>query len=166
MSSMVIKQYIKELLLMRLTHTIAAVVFSFLLISPVYSHALCVKGSLVNIRSGPGTNYKSVWQVYRYMPLKKVGVSLSGVWYAVMDVDGDVNWIHKSLLTGAYRCAVVKSESVNVRRGPGMHYRKKYPEPMRQYDSFRVLRMKGAWVEVKDDMDNSGWINKHRLWIN
>jgi SH3-like domain-containing protein len=151
---------------MRLTSIIASLVFSLLLISPVASQALCVKGSLVNVRRGPGTEYKSVWQVYRYMPFKKVGVSLSGDWYAVRDVDGDVNWIHKSVVTGAYRCAVVKSEVVNVRTGPGTRYRKKYSDPMRQYDSFRVLRIKGAWVKVKDDMNNSGWISRRYLWIN
>ena len=151
---------------MRLTSIIASMVFSLLFISPVCSSAICVKGFVVNIRSGPGTEYKSVWKVFRYMPFKKVGVSLSGDWYAVRDVDGDVNWIHKTLVTRAYRCAVVKSEVVNVRTGPGTHYPKKYSEPMRQYDSFRVLRTKGAWVKVKDDMNNSGWINKHYLWIN
>jgi SH3-like domain-containing protein len=151
---------------MKITSVVASMAFSFLLISPVFSHALCVKGSLVNVRSGPGTGYKSVWQVFRYMPLKKVGVSLSGDWYAVRDVDGDVSWIHKTLVTGAYRCAIVKSEIVNVRTGPGTHYPKKYSEPMKQYDSFRVLKTKGAWVRVKDDMNNSGWIHKRYLWIN
>lgn len=143
----------------------AFMVFYIVLISPVFSHALCVKVSLVNVRSGPGTEYKAVWQVFRYMPLKKVGVSISGDWYAVKDVDGDVSWIHKSLVTGAYRCAIVKSEIVNVRTGPGTHYPKKYSEPMKQYDSFRVLKTKGVWVKVKDDMNNSGWIQKNYLWI-
>jgi len=37
---------------------------------------------------------------------------------------------------------------------------------MKQYDSFRVLKTKGAWVKVKDDVNNSGWIHKDYLWIN
>ena len=58
------------------------------------------------------------------MPFSKVGVSLSGEWYAVKDVDGDVNWMHKDLLTGKYKCAVVKTEEVNIRTGPGTRYSK------------------------------------------
>jgi SH3-like domain-containing protein len=141
------------------------IVFFIMMFIPVYSYGLCVKVPIANLRSGPGTQYEKVWQVNQYMPFKKVGVSLSGDWYAVRDVDGDVNWIHKSLVTSRYRCAVVKSETVNVRTGPGMIYDKKFLEPMRRYDSFRVLRTKGAWVKVKDEWNNGGWINKNFLWI-
>jgi SH3-like domain-containing protein len=146
---------------------LAFMFLSFMLIAaPMSSHALCVKGTVVNVRNGPGTEYKSVWQVFRYMPMKKVGVSVSGDWYAVRDVDGDVSWVHKTLVTGEYHCAIVKSEIANVRTGPGTHYPEKYSEPMQKYDSFRILKTKGAWVKVKDDMNNIGWVHKRYLWIN
>lgn len=90
------------------------------------SDALCVSAQKANLRDGPGTNYENAWEVYKYLPLLKVGISLSGEWYAVKDVDGDVNWIHKKLLTSRYRCAVVKTEEVNVRTGPGTNYSKSF----------------------------------------
>ena len=133
--------------------------------APLCSHALCVKASTANLRSGPGTGYEKIWQVYRFMPLKKVGVSISGDWYAVRDVDGDINWIHKTLVTGEYHCATVKSKTVNVRTGPGTNYPRKFSEPASQYSSFRILQTKGAWIKGKDEGNNTGWIHNNYLWI-
>lgn len=150
----------------RITLSILSSIFFIMMIVPVHSLALCVRVSTANLRSGPGTEYEEMWQVHKYMPLKKVGVSLSGYWYAVRDVDGDVNWIYKSLVTNQYHCAVVKSEIVNIRTGPGTAYDKKFSEPARRYDSFRVLKTKGAWVKVKDEWNNIGWIHNNFLWLN
>lgn len=128
------------------------------------ANALCVKADRANIRTGPGKNFEKIWEVYRYMPFVKVGSSLSGEWYAVKDVDGDVNWIYKRLLTDKYRCAVVKKEEVNVRTGPGKKYSRSFLSPARKYYSFRVLKIKGAWAKVKDDR-GVGWIYRNFLWI-
>lgn len=144
---------------------IVLMVCFFILSAPVSSAALCVKATVANVRSGPGTRYEKIWQVDRFMPLEKIGLSLAGNWYAVRDVDGDVYWIHKSLLTGAYRCAVVKSEVVNVRTGPGTNYRKKFSEPAGMYDSFRVLEKRGVWIKVRDVFNNTGWIHRDYLWV-
>ncbi|MFH1701890.1 MAG: SH3 domain-containing protein [Nitrospirota bacterium] len=130
-----------------------------------YTYALCVNTWKANIRTGPGTNYENTWEVYKYMPLLKVGISLSGEWYAVKDVDGDVNWIHKRLVTSRYRCAVVKTEEVNVRTGPGTSYSKCFFSPAKKYYSFRVLKRKGIWVKVRDELNNTGWIHRNYLWI-
>jgi len=130
-----------------------------------HSNALCVSAQKANLRDGPGTNYEIAWEVYKYMPFSKVGISLSGEWYAVKDVDGDVNWIHKRLLTSRYRCAVVKTGEVNVRTGPGMNYSKSFFSPAKKYYSFRVLKRKGMWVRVKNEQGNIGWIHRNYLWI-
>lgn len=145
--------------------SITAVFCLSLLFVPLYAHGLCVKASVANVRSGPGQHYEKIWQVDRFMPLEKVGVSLSGDWYAVRDVDGDVLWIHESLVTVEYRCAVVKSKVVNVRTGPGTRYRKRFSEPANKYDSFRVIRESGGWVEVRDAHNKPGWIHRDYLWI-
>jgi len=138
---------------------------SFVVICSVpLAEALCVKAATANIRSGPGTDYEAVWTVGRYMPFEKVGVSASGAWYAVKDVDGDVNWIHKDLVTDAFHCTVVRESEVNVRKGPGTRYQKAYAAPAGQYSSFRVVRNNQSWVEVKDESGKSGWIHKDFLW--
>ena len=144
----------------------AAVIFLlFILSSSVDAGALCVNVSKANLRSGPSTKYEKVWEVYKYMPFKKVGVSLSGDWYAVQDVDGDVSWIYKKLVTEKYQCAVVKSEEVNVRKGPGTKYGKSSSGPAKQYYSFKVLKKQGRWVKVKDEWGVIGWVHADYLWI-
>ncbi|HAK88985.1 MAG TPA: hypothetical protein DHV16_08470 [Nitrospiraceae bacterium] len=125
--------------------------------------ALCVGTQKANLRSGPGTNYEVAWEIYKYMPFSKVGVSLSGDWYAVKDVDGDVNWIHKDLLTGKYKCAVVKTEEVNTRTGPGTKYSKS--GAAKKYFSFKVIGTKGIWVKLIDEWNNTFWIHRDYLWI-
>lgn len=137
----------------------------YMLFAPLSSHALCVKASIANIRSGPGIGYEIIWQVYRFMPFQKVGTSLSGDWYAVRDMDGDIGWIHKGLVTGKYRCAVVKSRIVNIRKGPGARHAKVSSEPAQRYDSFRIIRRQGAWMKVKDEWNNVGWIHRDYLWV-
>lgn len=128
-------------------------------------YALCTKVSTANLRTGPGTRYEIGWTVFRYMPFKKVGVSLSGNWYAVEDVDGTVLWIYKNLVTGNMRCAVVNTDEVNIRTGPGMQYKKLFSDPVEKYSSFRVLRRKGSWVRLRDEKNNIGWAHKDYLWI-
>lgn len=129
------------------------------------AHAVCVNASKANVRSGPGTWYEKLWEVYKYAPLQKVGVSLSGDWYAVRDVDGDVGWIDKKLVTDKYRCTVVKSDKVNVRKGPGTSKPLSSLSPAVHYDSFMVMEKRGSWIKVKDERGNTGWIDTEYLWI-
>jgi len=136
----------------------------FYLLTAGHANALCVNAQKANLRSGPNTNYDVVWEIFKYMPLVKVGTSLSGTWYAVRDLDGDVNWIHKNLLTGRYRCAVVNSDEVNVRTGPGTNYSESPASPAKKYYSFRVLKKKGSWINVRDEWGNAGWIHSNYLW--
>ena len=144
----------------------AAFIFFLMIVSGyTCAEALCVSVSKANLRSGPSTKYEKVWEVYKYMPFLKVGVSLSGDWYAVQDVDGDVSWIYKKLVTEKYQCAVVKSEEVNIRKGPGTNYEKVQAGPAKQYFSFRVLSKQGKWVKVKDEWGATGWVHTDFLWI-
>lgn len=149
---------------MKTAFILLSVAFSLTQLS-ISAEALCVKVSHANIRSGPGTKHELIWEVYKYMPFKKVGISSSGRWYAVEDVDGDVNWISKSLTTNSFRCAVVKESKVNIRVGPGTRYRKTGSSPAQQYSSFKVLKRKRSWIKVKDEWGKVGWISKRFLWI-
>jgi SH3-like domain-containing protein len=128
-----------------------------------YAFALCVNVPVANLRSGPGTNYQKTWQVYKYMPFKKIGSK--GNWYKVRDVDGDEHWIYKKLVTSRIKCAVVKKEKVNVRSGPGRKYSKNSLSPVVKYDSFKVLKIRKSWVKVLDEYGDTGWIFRKLLWI-
>jgi len=135
------------------------------LLSPINSDAVCVNVSTANLRNGPGKGYDVTWKVYRYMPLQKVGVSLSNDWYAVKDVDGEVAWIHESLVSSRSRCAVVKTDTAKIRTGPGLSYSPKFAEPAVKYESFKVVKLKDNWVKLEDAGKNVGWIYRNLLWM-
>jgi len=128
-----------------------------------FSEALCIKTESANIRLGPSTSYKKAWTVGKYMPLVKVGLSLDRNWYAVKDVDGDVNWVHRSLVSDQIKCGVVKAKKVNVRGGPSTKYSKL--GFVEKYYSFKVIKIQGNWVKFQDQWGDSGWIHKSYLWI-
>ncbi len=128
-----------------------------------HASALCVKVPKANLRKGPGTTYKKTWQVFKYMPFKKL--EGKGNWYKVEDLDGDVHWIYSNLVTNKIDCAVVKVDEANVRSGAGIKFRKKDFSPAIKYDSFKVINRKGSWVNVIDEFGNKGWIFRKLLWI-
>jgi uncharacterized protein YgiM (DUF1202 family) len=97
------------------------------------------------------------------MPLKKL--AKKGNWYKVQDVDGDIHWIYYKLITSKYKCAVVKVDEANVRSGPGTEYKKTIMSPLYQYESMKVLKTKGPWVNVMYESEDTGWIFKNLLWI-
>lgn len=128
-----------------------------------HGHALCISVSEANLRSGPGTKYKKTWEVFKYMPFSRV--SKKGNWYKVKDVDGDVHWIYRKLVTSKFKCAVVKVKKANVRSGPGTGYSKNALSPALKYDAFKVVKTKSSWVKVVDEFGDTGWIAKQLLWI-
>ena len=134
-----------------------------LLISSTYSYPLCINVSEANLRGGPGTRYEKTWEVFKYMPFENI--SKKGNWFKVKDVDGDVHWVYRKLVTEQFKCAVVKVNKANVRTGPGTKYDKSALSPALKYDSFKVLEISSSWVKVTDEFGDSGWIFKNLLWI-
>lgn len=139
------------------------VCFFLLILMYTYSYALCVNVSDANLRSGPGTKYEKTWEVFKYMPFKRL--SKKGNWYKVQDVDGDKHWIYNKLITDKFDCAVTKTDTANIRSGPGTQYKKKSISPSLKYDSYRVIKRKGKWVKLRDEFGNEGWIFRKLLWI-
>lgn len=135
----------------------------YLFIFSSHSYALCVKVPEANLRNGPGTKFKKTWEVFKYMPFNRV--STKGNWYKVKDVDGDTHWIYKKLVSDKFRCAVVKVDKANVRKGPGTKYSKSALSPALKYDSFKVLKIKSSWVQVIDEFDDKGWMSRKLLWV-
>lgn len=127
------------------------------------AHALCVSVPEANLRSGPGIKYEKTWVVYKYMPFSKI--SQDGNWYKVKDVDGDIHWIYRKLVTDTYQCATVKIEKANVRTGPGTNYGINVMSPAKKYASFKITSSKGLWMQLVDEFDDTGWIHKNLLWI-
>lgn len=138
-------------------------VFTVIFFAAGSVNALCVNVPEANLRSGPGTKYEKTWEVFKYMPFKRL--SKRGNWFKVQDVDGDRHWIYRKLVTGKFNCAVVKVDKANIRSGPGTRYREKHFSPALMYDAFKVLTRKGKWVKIVDEFGEKGWIFRKLLWI-
>ena len=138
-------------------------VFLILLLSCGEVHALCVSKGRANLRDGPGTKYRKLWEVYKYMPFRKLGSK--GLWYKVKDVDGDTYWIHKKLTSVAYKCAAVKKDKANFRKGPGLKYKKVIWSGQPKYFSMKVLKKKGRWVYIEDEQGDRAWVHSKLIWI-
>ena len=138
-------------------------VFLAVFFSYAQAQALCVSQDRANLRNGPGTQYRKIWEVYKYMPFKKI--ASKGVWYKVKDLDGDAYWIHKRLTTSAYKCAAVKEKEANFRKGPGTKYKKVSWSGQPKYFSMKVLKKKGRWVFIQDEQKDRAWVHTSLIWI-
>ena len=60
--------------------------------------SVIVKATLVNVRQGPGTKAKVIFQAEKGVSLRRLETKKD--WLKVKHADGDVGWIHKSLVWG------------------------------------------------------------------
>ena len=139
------------------------VVAAFIATPSAEALALCVSSPYANLRSGPATSYQKTWEVLKYTPLKLL--KKKGKWLRVKDLEGDVHWVYSPLVTSKYKCAMIKDEKANIRKGPGTKYALVPESPAKQYYSYKVLKTKGDWVKVTDEFGTNGWIFKKLLWV-
>jgi len=134
-----------------------------LILQSMTAEALCIKNKKANLREGPGKNYKKVWSVLKYMPFKQIG--REGNWIRVKDLDKDTYWVHRSLTTEKYMCAVIKKNKTNVRQKPGRKSPQVEWSPIDKYFSMKVLKIKGPWVHIEDSTGDQAWVYRPLVWI-
>ena len=132
---------------------------------PLSAQALCVSAEKANLRSGPSTKKQVTWEVFKYMPLRKI--KRKGSWIQVKDFEGDTHWVFKSLVTSKYQCAVIKAKTANLRTGPGTKFKKPSDMPsVKKFAVFRLNRIKGKWAKITDSYGDSYWVARSLVWIN
>lgn len=120
---------------------------------------LAVSSPLANIRSGPGTKYDILWKVEKYHPIEVV--NKSGKWCYFRDFEGDVGWIHSSLLQ-KIPSLITKMETCNIRSGPGTSFPILFT--VGKGIPFKVLQRKGNWLQIQHADGDKGWIHKSLVW--
>ena len=118
-----------------------------------------VSAKLANIRSGPGTKFEKLWQVWKYYPIKVL--NKKGPWYYFKDFEGDDGWIHKSLLSKMDTVISIKKKC-NIRSGPGTKHKVEFT--VTNGISFKALNHKGNWIQVEHADGDQGWIHKSLVW--
>lgn len=146
----------RSLMLLLLGATLATTVSTQALAQTMVS----VKGSTVNMRSGPSTQNPILWELRQGYPLRVL--RRQGNWLEVSDFENDKGWVARSLV-GAAPHHVVKSRTANIRRGPGTQH-----AVVGQADYGDVLRTREkreGWVRVEHTANGtSGWISSRLLW--
>ena len=131
-----------------------------LLISlPVFAERMSVSVKIANTRSGPGENYEVLWNIEKYYPIEIV--EKKGDWYKFRDFEDDKAWIHKPLVCKA-RTVITKKNKCNVRSGPGSNYTIVFS--VEKAVPFKVLNIKGNWIEIEHADGDKGWINQSLVW--
>jgi SH3-like domain-containing protein len=120
---------------------------------------LSVAVDKANVRSGPGTNHEVLWSVGKYYPVEIVKVS--GEWRQVRDFEGDVGWIHESLLK-EIPAVIVKGNLVNIREGPATSFKVLFQAESGV--SLKVLEKKDQWLRVEHGDGDIGWIHSSLVW--
>lgn len=122
-----------------------------------------LKAGRVNVRVGPGEDYKVAW-VFTKPALPVEVIQEFDTWRRIRDSDGQVGWVFHSLLSGK-RTAVVtpwaKGDPLAIRRkGSADAAVAAYLQPgvMASID-----RCRGGWCDLSGT-GFSGWIEQSQLW--
>ena len=118
-----------------------------------------VKKDGVNIRSGPSTKDKVVWQVFEDFPLEVI--ERKGKWAHVVDFEGDKGWIYETLFSNK-KTVIVNVDTGNMRSGSSTN------DPViatvKKGVVFEALEMKGDWIKLRYKNELTGWMHNSLLW--
>ena len=125
----------------------------------VASLRMAVKGDVANIRAKPDADSDTLWQVEKYYPI--VILEKKDSWYRFKDFDGDVGWIHSSLVDDT-PTVIVKVNRANIRSGAGTQYDLLFDAE--RGTPFKVLEKQGRWIKVEHADGDVGWIFNTLVW--
>lgn len=118
-----------------------------------------VKKDGVNIRSGPSTNDKVIWQVFESYPLEVL--KRDGKWINVVDFEGDKGWIYETLVSSK-KTVIVNVDTGNMRSGPSTD------DPIiatvKKGVVFDPLERNGDWIKVRYKDQVTGWMHNSLIW--
>ena len=136
--------------------TLAIVFFAVTCFAGEY---VSVKKDGVNIRSGPSTKSKIIWEVFESFPLQVL--ERKDKWAHVIDFEGDKGWIYETLIQDK-KTAIVKVETANMRSGPSKN------DPIiatvKKGVVFEPVETQGNWMKLSYKNDITGWIHNSLLW--
>lgn len=119
-----------------------------------------IKHDEANIRSGPSVRYPIQWLYKRKNWPVKVTATFER-WRKIDDANGEIGWIHESLLSNK-RYALVKTDGVQeVYRLPLLTSNKVFI--VENGVIAEVKECKNDWCKINAD-DKDGWIKSESLW--
>ena len=119
-------------------YSVLLTLFICMICGTALAERLSVTAPMANIRSGPGTTHDIMWKVEKYHPL--FIIKKAGKWYYFKDFEGDMGWVHESLV-GKIHTVITVKEQCNVRSGPGTNFEIEFA--VERAVPFKVLKQKG-----------------------
>ena len=113
----------------------------------------------VNMRAGPGVRYPIEW-VYRRRGLPVEIIDEFGNWRRIRDWEGDLGWVHSSMLSGRRTFRVTGQPRI-LRREPGENapaVAKLMPGVVGQLESCN-----GSWCRLSAD-GYEGWLQREEFY--
>jgi SH3-like domain-containing protein len=123
---------------------------------------VCVVVPRASMRAEPNMRSEITWTVTQNMPLMRL--EKKGSWTHVEDLDGEKHWIQSSAVSGRVACAVVKSKTARLRKGPDSSAPLAEIPIVDKYTPFRRLAGEGEFFEVVDEFNGRYWINEQNIW--
>ena len=120
---------------------------------------MAVKAAIANLRSGPGSKYDVLWQVEKFHPL--LVIQKKGKWCKIKDFEGDMAWVHSSLLAKINGVITTKAKC-NVRSKPDK--KSKVLFTVERGVPFKVLKRNGNWIRIEHADGEIGWIYNSLVW--
>src|SRR5262245_33334876 len=133
------------------------------LLAPINLFALCVNQDTANLRKGPNRSFEKTFEAIRYTPLEKI--SKKNGWYRVKILDGTIHWVKEDLVTGGFKCGVIKGEFSNLRKGSRTGLPMAKGERGEKFLSIRLLKEQGRWIRLEDVEGDVVWAARENLWI-
>jgi SH3-like domain-containing protein len=118
-----------------------------------------LRADRVNVRTGPGMRYPIVWVFVRQGLPVEITAAFD-LWRRIRDIDGEVGWIHTSLLSRE-RAAIITGEARPLYRDPDST---SPPVALAEAGVVgRVLQCREAWCELSIGRIR-GWTHRTSLW--
>lgn len=120
-----------------------------------------VKANVVNMRVGPGEDYRVVW-VYKRQNLPMKVVRTKEGWWRVQDPDGETGWVLGSLMTQR-RGAIVRGEGpADMREQPDAASKLKWR--LEPGVTGRLGECADGWCDFSLPTGHQGYVAQDRLW--
>ncbi|MCE3231823.1 MAG: hypothetical protein K0R98_80 [Rickettsiaceae bacterium] len=128
--------------------------------SPQLPYYATIKADKANLRTGPSVRYPISWIYMR--PNWPVQITATfETWRKIEDINGEVGWIHESLLSGK-RYVLIHTN--------GVQEIFRLPIPTSSVVVIaengvvaELLSCKNSWCKIRVD-DEKGWIEQKNLW--
>ena len=149
----------------QLVRPMTAALVAFLAFAPNFARAeaVCVTQPHTSLHKGPSVKDPVTWTVSENMPLLRLDIK--GQWSKVQDLDGQVHWVQSRVLSSRRSCAVIRTKTAKLRRGPGPKEPTADMEIADKYTPFQKIDRDGAWLLVQDEYNGRYWVNETNVWL-